>query len=604
MKLIKLFEYYEHILLEGKYDSMFHKDYEKLREIFIFKGRKQRIEHVWKNNIKWAKQKLEKQDRIVWFLRWAKAHHLAKLSIAIEHAGMLAEWKTYADEFKVEYSQEKLKVEQHKLQQRINKDLKKIKSTKSLDVKTVGRFILELPIIMEDLEHFLSLDIHKIDNHTFTNETPNEIRDLFLGYEEEWKEKRKRTIQHDDSMTPMIQVSPNLAWFNLESPSCSIEGQAMGHCGNSPSGRDTNQTIFSLREHMGEGWWKPHATFIYFKREKSLGEMKGVYNKKPKKETYPAIIKLLMDKRIHAIHGGGYLPEANFSINDLPDADANKIIKKKPSLLTPEDYMNRFGVDKYLAEFGWDHMEKHVGITEYIIKYKLDGEVIKRLKKEGVEFIGGNNDIVITTLKDINEFMEDYGDSTATWVAKVLSGEDFLDLDYITVNKDDLEHQLDTNQTKQIEKYTSEKYPEDYDDDWYYTLNNNDDKLLKDEGLEEIFFNATRSVVEKEMGEALNNAYTKDNLKNRNDVSVFVYPNELKWDSKIKLMVEHHEFLTELDMWMSDGSELQRVSDIKDLISDLDDGIEFKVDQPHYGFDGFDDKHFKEEVDALLKDIK
>lgn len=692
MKLLKLFEYYEQLLLEGKYDAMWSDYYQDLYDIFVLRGKKPRSENVFKNNIKDAKGSLKKQDRIVWYLRWVKVHMLATLVEHIESAGVLDAWQDYAKENNIKMGKgttDILKSEKNKIFQRINKDLKKMKL--NLTTRTIDRLPNGVTRDLETpLDHFLSLDIHKIDSYVFDNtETPDDLFRKFREYEDEWKETRKRLIEYDPDKEVFVKVSENLEWINLESPSCSLEGDAMGHCGNSPASHDSNQTILSLRERVdkdGTIWWKPHATFIYHKREKALGEMKGVYNKKPKKETHKAILKLILDKRIQKLVGGGYLAGSNFALTDLDDSLFDQILKKKPTLIdidvfeekfgfketikqfgkekyvdrggghgkyfnevgyekfikdfSKDDfakyiglrgyyekegldktikefgrdnfvesvtggydiYFNEYGLDKFIKDFSRELLIEEVGLNYYISEKGLDKFIIGELKSNGTEFTDNDKTIVLHEFKDMNDFVEDYGDETAQWVMGIISGDDHLDFDS-TVDAQSIDYYISKEQEAKLKKYASEKYPEDYDasgDDWYDTLNDNSDELLDDEGIKQAYFYAEQSGTESQMYKALVSEY-EDGMKGyRGDYIFNLLPEKFNFENPIQMTISTE--YVESDAKDEGHYSIESLAD--HIESDLQEDPKFKVEQPHYGFQEFDEEYFKSEVDALLKDIK
>lgn len=210
-------------------------------------------------------------------------------------------------------------------------------------------------------EHFFSLPIREIQNFRFRWETSDEVIEHFSAYEEEWKASRPEGVVDSSNEKVFLDVGNNYVWFDLDRASCDVEGDAMGHCGNSPAGDDPNQTILSLREKTREGW-RVALTFIYHKRQRALGEMKGRGNDKPAPKYHKYILALLLDDRIERIEGGGYMPESNFSVLDLDEATQDKIKNKKPTLFTLPEYVNKYGADGYASEqiktrYGYDLWE-------------------------------------------------------------------------------------------------------------------------------------------------------------------------------------------------------------------------------------------------------
>ena len=207
---------------------------------------------------------------------------------------------------------------------------------------------------------------NKVQNLAFDPAmTPRDLHNELQKIETDWLETLKddkRAIQHGGSMTDMdsgevgdwkelydvmMEFEDGGCWFNLNRSHCEKEGESMGHCGNKAD-FDENETIYSYRTPSKDkdGYWIPHLTFIYNNMTGLLGEMKGYGNKKPSEKYHNVIEALITSPWVkEGIRGGGYLPEENFSVWDLDNAE--ELIKKKP-LLAGDN------LDKYMYEIGLD----------------------------------------------------------------------------------------------------------------------------------------------------------------------------------------------------------------------------------------------------------
>lgn len=130
-------------------------------------------------------------------------------------------------------------------------------------------------------------------------------------------------------------------WVSLGRGYCPAEAKAMGHCGN--SGAREGDDILSLRDPEG----KAHLTFIL--NDGMLGEMKGRANNKPSPRYHQAIVELLKHPGIHSLRGGGYAPEKNFSLKDLPENERKQIESMKPEMGNPIMHMLKSGKKRELA---------------------------------------------------------------------------------------------------------------------------------------------------------------------------------------------------------------------------------------------------------------
>jgi hypothetical protein len=141
-----------------------------------------------------------------------------------------------------------------------------------------------------------------------------------------------------------LDLGNGWAWWDLGVGKSKEERDAMGHCGNIPS-YVAGDHIISLRHDVTKDLQEAHVTAIFHKG--FIGEMKGKENYKPSTKYHAYILKLLEDKRIKGLVGGGYLPESNFQKEDiLNPEDIKKLEKEKPNFFHPyvEDLpQNKFG---------------------------------------------------------------------------------------------------------------------------------------------------------------------------------------------------------------------------------------------------------------------
>ena len=113
-------------------------------------------------------------------------------------------------------------------------------------------------------------------------------------------------------------------WVSLDQSYCEMEKESAGHCGNAAFKEGDN--ILSLRDSQNIA----HLTFI--ENNGILGETKGRNNQKPSIKYHAPIFELLKHEKIKTIKGGGYKPENNFFLQDLPKEQQNELLKSKPKL--------------------------------------------------------------------------------------------------------------------------------------------------------------------------------------------------------------------------------------------------------------------------------
>lgn len=301
-EILSIYENYMDLLLERSIvDDFFTPNFLDLVEKHNGVSTKVLIDYL--NNIRLT---FRRKDRIVWLFRLIK---LMIIETMINSEHMNPELHRYRNN----------ELKKYNTKARTNYTWSDIKEMKIYDLGTT-------------FNHFFSLGIPAIDNHIFTYDDPILLEDMFSDIERQYISKAQRFVDITDTKV-FLKINDKIAWYDLERPYCSDEADAMGHCGNAPDKNDDNQTILSLRKKTSKGF-KPLLTFIYHKKEKALGEMKGFRNQKPSKKYHPYILKLIMDYRIKTLKGGGYKPKNNFSLNDLDEKTKKNILNKKPNLMS------------------------------------------------------------------------------------------------------------------------------------------------------------------------------------------------------------------------------------------------------------------------------
>ena len=500
---------------------------------------KQELNHI----IKYANDVLVKKDRKVWFSRLIKLY--------------------FAFHYKKDDFQEVLDAYNNKTK---GTKLPYAAATKIADPR----------IMLRNLDHYLSLNVPKITNLVFGWQTYPEIIDEFVEIEQDWMDKTRNLIPNDPDLKKILTMDGGkFVWFDLERNYCREEGDAMGHCGNASG--NSGQTIFSLREKQlvgQETFWRPAATFIYNKNEKTLGEMKGRGNEKPAPKYHEYILELLEHPNLIAgIVSGGYKPENNFAMGDLPEAKQKELYQKNPKLFTLRDVIGLFG--KNVSQL------KEI-FSEAGLRY-ADGFVFHTIDSSNQVLSG----------KDI---IENVGDRASKWILRVMEGDEFLD-DY-HVN---LEDYIDGDNKKSLEQYLAQKYPEeDGSFKGLLSMAKDDDDPVVEE-LDILARDSWTSGTEDEMISSLESAFSE--LKKSVAENTDLVP------VKIDNLDDDH-LLNRNWVW---GANLEQLMDADDWVittSDVSDAIErsvsreelLKVDEPRYGWDGFDEEHFNSEFSRIMKD--
>jgi hypothetical protein len=379
--------------------------------------------------ITWAKQTLKKNDRIVWFLRFVR----------IELAGKIKH-KNSAEELA-----------------RLNKKLG--------TSYTMGDMI---PInnLMTNLQHYTTVPSPELQKIVFDKQSPSELMQQMSEIEEEWKgsanddadakemDKAGRLLRPDDAHEIVMSFPDGFVWFDLKKRGCPEEANAMGHCGNG-SGRH-GETVLSLRKpiKMGDRMkWYPVCTFI-LDQHGMLGEMKGRNNDKPVARYHKYIVPLLMSERIKGIKGGGYMPENNFKLSDLPEEEAEELLEQKPELGDVEMLYDKEGMTERVQEMVF------MGLNE------------KNYPTGGVKYIAAEKKFVVCKFGKFEYFLRYIGDDECEKILEIATSNDFdIDMKQMfrsTVMELSSEWQqkfMETTNTGTIEQAIEHMVR--YYDDWY-----------------------------------------------------------------------------------------------------------------------------------------
>lgn len=212
---------------------------------------------------------------------------------------------------------------------------------------------------LQKFEHSLSMPIPAIQSTVFEYQSANSILNQFDELESDWAENVSGGVAPDDRDTVLLDCGNGYIWYNLNRPSCSDEGRSMGHCGNSPR-NDTDDTILSLRKRDktdGRASLKPYLTFI-LGIDGYLGEMKGRFNKSPNNAALEGvspsnfnneIASLLKLPIIKGLRGGGYEPQNNFKITDLPEDMREALYELKPEIAPFHWQIEKYGETLQIA---------------------------------------------------------------------------------------------------------------------------------------------------------------------------------------------------------------------------------------------------------------
>jgi hypothetical protein len=274
--------------------------------------------------IKEARQKLKKHDRIIWYLRYYRS--------VIAH-----QWFEHASPHERKFFQPFM-------------------------LDKIGNPTDEFDNTIYILEHYLSLPVPAIRNFVFNRQPALTVFNYFQELEDEWKESSGELGFSDPDVRTLIDFKNGFKWVDTGRAYCPKEQQAMGHCGNSPRSH-TKDRILSLRRFTtknGQEIQTPALTFVYDAENHALTEMKGAGNSKPAAKYFPYIIALLKLPMIEDVVGGGYLPQNNFKLSDLSPKQRKEVVTANPSLM---NYWDLYEHQGYADDAVVRKLFKEVGLS-------------------------------------------------------------------------------------------------------------------------------------------------------------------------------------------------------------------------------------------------
>jgi len=548
--------------------------------------------------IAWAKDKLRKQDRITWYLRWVRLHLIHDLET---YGGINPPRDTGIPPGTTE------------------KELKAL-GAKAGKTYTEHDLMIDLPQIKSQLQHFMGIQDNAIQSKQFGYETPNELLVELHNLEEAYKAETKeneRLLEPHEGDEVFVKFGNGWAWWALGRGYCPEEAKAMGHCGN--VGEVTGDQILSLREPRKKGaktYWEPNLTFIFDRATGLLGEMKGRGNEKPAARYHPYIVTLLKDPRIKGIKGGGYEPSHNFAMADLPEAERAELEKEKPALMTLMRYLAKQGINP-------ERRDRSVQFDDFTIK-----KTTALLALDPSQYDAARKGFVIGEWDNLGDFVEQNGDRTAKWIISAERGGEDITLDYSADKKERLElfGQMPPNVIHNIGLSLEQDYPDELKDfveeqggaaefEWEPDQEGDVSDFLEyldsDLGIETAvmdalgtaYLYASESGMRGEMSKALEDA-VKD-ASDKHERLAIVWENGGMWDGKISALLKLADAV-EMAATSEESGDLGYYPGDDSLERELLDSLEVKVGEQD--FSGWDKnaaiEYMKNEYGAPPKRVK
>jgi len=522
--------------------------------------------------IKSAKQSLRRQDRIVWYLRYVKAHVVRDFIKRISQA-LFSRQEMLSDNEK----------------QIINDILEKLQREYKMILQKTGsnpEQVYSSFHILDTLAHFVSLDdiIPAAKQTVWKYQSFEELERHYDELESEWRESQADSVKVHEGDKIILEINNKQAWWLLDREACRDEGAAMGHCGNTHRPKPGDR-ILSFRTMEDNNRLVPRLTFI-LDRNGYLGEMKGRGNTKPAAKYHPAIIALLnRTDVVKGIKGGGYRPENNFSLDDIEDdAVVDALVNKNPNLLDVASMIERFGINK-------DVKLRILSDMETMSPYAFVEKGSVKITQDDVDAT-----IIIQEFSSIGDFVEDSNNSAAEYALKVFNGEEIIDFNYRPDKSQvsDLYDEYFRKNPEDLEKIKSwleskYDYDEEQEDDWLDFAYEND--------IDEIVRSGEFAVLRGEEVGTESEMYRRF-VRAIEDIPYLIIKGEgVHSTSPAYIAVDLDNFISELDLGHYSNSPEDVLEAVTNgILSDTYGEFRNYFGEPHYGWAGFDEDYAIEDL--------
>lgn len=274
----------------------------------------------------------QREDRVVWAIKFLKFHLLCSVGST---TGTWYNGKRFTpDQMSVELFKNVFS------KMNFMKKLQKTQGRDSVEQEytafaTRGTYVpLRAQEMLGTLLRYLETEIKPIldfvwDPKLTYTYLKRELEDIY----EDYKKQLKGWAPVDEEAGDKIIIpykSEKLYWFDLQRPSCSLEGDAAGHCGNSPRS-NTNDNVYSLStlKKVGKEWYRyPHITVV-LEDDGLLGEIKGRGNTTPHDKYGDKLVDLCLLPEVKGIGEARWEADENWTWDHFTEEQKERILDKK-----------------------------------------------------------------------------------------------------------------------------------------------------------------------------------------------------------------------------------------------------------------------------------
>ena len=237
---------------------------------------------------------------------------------------------------------------------------------------------------------------------------------LMVKKQEDWhNELAKNTNLIKEEKNKIIKdYGDGYYWVDMQTNESTEEAKLMGHCGSDYGAT----TLICLRFKHNTGHIEGKLTAAYNEDTKTITQLKGKGNSKPKSIYHPYIISLFLDGfvDIDKKEISSYKPELDFQFDDLTIEQMNMVFDKKPSLkfgYNKYKFIN-LGKEKYLNELKKDKELKEK-YNKWVKWFKDNFTMETNIDKDNPQnefFFNKNSEVRMENMHQYETFFVDYDD--------------------------------------------------------------------------------------------------------------------------------------------------------------------------------------------------
>ena len=277
------------------------------------------------------------------------------------------------------------------------------------------------------------------------------------------------------------------------------------------------------------------------------------------------------------IKGITYPPydDTNFSMDDLPAEQRDRLYELKPALMTPDAYFSKHGADRTFAE--------------KVLRYAQG-----KGEEQSIQYRPEQQDFVVERFPNVENLLDRRGDDTVEYILKVMNGEEYLDYgSYEEDAESMLDYVLSKEQTEKIGLILKKEYADELSEWLEEEGRDSEDDEFDPTDKSEVL--SLAKYVGDDIVEILGRAYSDGRR----------YGAEKDMYNSLKKAMDDNKLYVAKDsdpdhFWSSEWLAVISPRDALDIMNDdnyfdgydnyVPDDYKIEVSRPYRGWDDFDEK--------------